>query len=353
MRFKKTALFILLISSSFVSTKLFAQEEEDYSQYENVETTGKPTKNYCTSKIVGISPSKLISVGYDFQSSNTLSTGAYHNFNSQNSTIKYNSGLRLMVNVPVVANVKWLVSLGANYAETKYTLSSATNTLPSVSPLANTLKTNGLTTTGINTTIFKPLNAKTFVLAQTSIDWNGDYRLGKLPSTNQSKVSAALLVGNKKHERRMFALGISRTYRGGQLLYLPIVLYNYTFVNRKWGIEALLPARAAVRYTINSRNMLFAGFELEGNSYRLNNMMKEFDSPYKALELRRSEIRARITYEFSVYKFVWLSVQAGYRVNYKFNMDDGEFYGRKKDFVAENKLTNPFYTMISLNLVSP
>ena len=354
MNLKKICLLFLLALCCYESTKLFAQEEEDFSQYENVEATGKPTKTYCTSKIVGISPSKLISVGYDFQAANTLDAATYNNFSNQQAAIQYNSGLRFMVNVPVIANVKWLVSLGATYAETKYKINSQPGTgVPFANPLVNTLKTNGLSTAGINGTVFKPLNEKTFVLVQTSLDWNGDYRLGEMPNSNQLKVSAALLVGKKKHERRMVALGISRTYRGGQQLYVPILFYNYTFSNRKWGIECLLPARGAVRYTINSRNMLFAGFELEGNSYRLNNMMKEFDSPYKSLELRRSEIRTRLTYEFSVYKFLWLSVQAGYRINYKFNMDDGEFYGRKQAFVAENKLSNPLYMMVTLNLVSP
>jgi len=352
MNFKKISLFVLLTIFCFRPTKLMAQEEEDYSQYEDVEVTGKPTKNYCTSKIVGISPSKLISVGYDFQSANTLSAGSYANFGSQETEIQYNSGLRLMANVPVISNVKWLVSVGANYAETKYKFSP--ETVP-INPLVKTLSANGLTTMGINTTVFKPLNEKTFILAQTSLDWNGDYGLLEIPNSDQLKVSAALLIGRKKHERLMIGYGITRTYRGGQRLYVPVLLYNYTFVNRKWGIECLLPARGAIRYTVNSRNMLFAGFELEGNSYRLNNMMEDSPSlpPYKALELRRSEIRTRLTYEFSVYKFLWLSVQTGYRINYKFNMDDGEFYGRKQPFISENKLGNPFYMMVSLNLVSP
>lgn len=347
---KTNLLLIVLLLGCFTTTKLFAQEEvEDYSQYENVETTGKPAKTYCTSKIIGISPSKLISVGYDFQSSNTLTAGAYDVFLKQDAKIEYNSGLRVMANVPVISNVKGIITLGATYAETKYKFASGTS---AVNPLIGTLEKNGLSTMGLNTTIFKPINAKIFALLQTSLDWNGDYSLGKMPDGNQLKVSAALLFGKKKHDRRMFALGISRTYRGGEQLYVPILLYNYT-INPKWGIECLLPARGNIRYTVNSRNMLFAGFELEGNSYRLNNMMNDFKSPYNALELRRSEIRARLTYEFSVYKFWWLSLQAGYRVNYKYKMDDGEFYGRKQDFITENKLTNPFYMMLSLNLVSP
>lgn len=354
MNYKKISLLSIAFCTIAVTVMRAQEEVEDYSQYANVETTGTPTKTYCTSKIIGGSPSKLISFGYDFQGPNTLTARSFSNGLGQlhpleKADIEYNSGLRVMASVPVISNTKWIVTLGANLAETKYAFASGT---VAANPLIATLKENGLTTMGLNTTIFKPLNAKNFILTQASADWNGDFALGKMPTANQLKVSAALLYGWKKTDKQMFAVGVSRTYRGGQQLYVPIVLYNRTF-NSKWGVECLLPARGNIRYTVNSRNMLFAGFELEGNSYRLNNMMKDYNSPYSALELRRSEIRARLTYEFSVYKFWWLSVQAGYRLNYKYNMDDGEFYGRKKDFVAENALTNPFYMMVTLNLVSP
>jgi hypothetical protein len=350
MNYKKISLLSIAFCTIAVTVMRAQEEVEDYSQYANVETTGTPTKTYCTSKIIGGSPSKLISFGYDFQGPNTIIAGQKSSsFLEQKADIDYNSGLRVMASIPVISNTKWIVTLGANIAETKYAISS--DLLP-LNPLISTLRMNGLTTMGLNTTIFKPLNAKNFILTQASADWNGDYALGKIPEANQLKVSVAVLYGWKKTDKLMYGIGVSRTYRGGQQLYVPIVLYNRTF-NSKWGVECLLPARGNIRYTVNSRNMLFAGFELEGNSYRLNNMMKYSYSPYSALELRRSEIRARLTYEFSVYKFWWLSVQAGYRVNYKFNMDDGEFYGRKKAFVAENSLTNPFYMMVTLNLVSP
>ncbi|MGB3947501.1 MAG: DUF6268 family outer membrane beta-barrel protein [Bacteroidia bacterium] len=350
MNLNKISILSIVLLGIGITTIQAQEEEEDYSQYANVETTGAPTKTYCTSKIIGGSPSKLISFGYDFQGPNTITAGQKAtSFLEQKADIDYNSGLRVMASIPVISNTKWIVTLGANIAETKYAISS--DLLP-INPLISTLRMNGLTTMGLNTTIFKPLNAKNFILTQASADWNGDYALGKIPDANQLKVSAAVLYGWKKTDKLMYAIGVSRTYRGGQQLYVPLVLYNRT-INSKWGVECLLPARGNIRYTVNSRNMLFAGFELEGNSYRLNNMMKYSYSHYSALELRRSEIRARLTYEFSVYKFWWLSVQAGYRVNYKFNMDDGEFYGRKKDFVAENSLTNPFYMMVTLNLVSP
>jgi hypothetical protein len=109
--------------------------------------------------------------------------------------------------------------------------------------------------------------------------------------------------------------------------------------------------------------MLFGGFELEGQSYRLWNTNGTPDKfRDEDLEIRRGEIRLRALYEFSLKDFVWLSVQAGYRINYRYNVDrlvDGpEIYrafGLLSDapYVMENRLGNPLYFQISLNLVSP
>jgi hypothetical protein len=110
--------------------------------------------------------------------------------------------------------------------------------------------------------------------------------------------------------------------------------------------------------------MLFAGYELEGQSYRLwrggdaasGNLRNE------DLEIRRGEIRLRMVYEFSLKDFLWMSIQTGYRINYRYDVDrlqDGKevyrAFGLASDapYVMVNQLTNPLYFNISLNLVSP
>jgi hypothetical protein len=80
------------------------------------------------------------------------------------------------------------------------------------------------------------------------------------------------------------------------------------------------------------------------------------------LEIRRGEARVRFVYECSVKDFIWLSVQAGYRVNYRFDVDrlvEGEeiyrAFGLLRDdpYAQVNGLGNPLYFNVSLNLVSP
>lgn len=350
--------FFLIFSVSFFTALAQkdslppSEPEEDYSQYNNVEEVA--TKRYCSSKVLGISPSKLISFGYDFVGAQNITASKVGGFIENQSNIKYNNGLRIAANFPIISNTKWLVNLGINWWETNFHFKEE-QTL--TNPFLKTLNNNGLRTSGINATVFKPFNEYWFSIIQLSGDFNGDYRANQLPSTNQIKYSVSALYGKKIHERKQLAFGISRTYRAGGQAYFPIMMYNYTAPNKKWGIEALLPARANFRYTLNARNIILAGFELEGNAYRLNNMMASTPTlNYSKLELKRSELRPRITYEFSLYKFIWMSVQAGYRINYRYKVDEGDFYrssGNETPFVMENKLKNSFYTNISLNLVSP
>jgi hypothetical protein len=111
--------------------------------------------------------------------------------------------------------------------------------------------------------------------------------------------------------------------------------------------------------------MLFAGYELEGQSYRMWNTssVDAYQMRDDELEIRRGEIRLRMVYEFSLKEFIWMSIQAGYRINYRFDMDrliNGEenyrAFGLIDDmppYVMINNLTNPLYFNVSINLVSP
>ncbi len=344
------------------SVQLFSQQkdsipaEEDFSQYADVEvaTSTIVVKKYCSQKIIGLSPAKLISAGYDFVFKNKLTADTLGNFLGNVDTIYNNYGVRFAANFPVISNNKLILNLGVNYLDFKYSFERPIN---NVHPLNYNLATYGLRSYGLNGTLFKPLNEKQFLIIQAQGDWNGDFKMNELPAGNSLKISGAAIYGFKPHDRRQYGFGVTRTYRAGEVNYIPVFLYNYTFQNRKMGFEMLLPARANFRYTINSRNMLFAGFELEGNSYFLKNIEKNYNfGLYNNVQLRRSEIRPRLTYEFSVYKFIWASVQVGYRLNYRFNIDDGEYYrafGDEPPYLMNNSVSGAPYFNVSINLVSP
>jgi len=340
-------------------------EDEDFSMYDEVGFVDQSAKRYCSPKIEGLSPAKLISLGFDFQGPYKMTLDTFNNNINQgspeNGNITATSGMRFACNIPVVSKTSLVWQLGANYWESGYNINSESITKPVVyaeNPMLKSLQNNGLRTMGVNTTLFKPLNDKNFLLFQGSADLSGDYDWNLMP-TKYLKYSAALIYGKRPSERKQWGVGLSRTYRAGELNYIPIIFFNYTDAANKWGSEVLFPARAHVRRTINSRNMIFAGYELEGQSYRLYRMESIRNQD---LEIRRAEIRLRLVYEFSLKDFLWLSVQAGYRINYRYDVDrlnNGEEIFRafgllsKEPYIMKNTLTNPFYFNISLNLVSP
>lgn len=147
--------------------------------------------------------------------------------------------------------------------------------------------------------------------------------------------------------------------------------YYHTFKNEKWGIEALIPARAMIRYRFNSLSLISLGWKVSGASYRLNNF-PEFSqdlaqsntlitSPEllaaREVELRRSEIRVGLNYSRQISGFFWLSAEAGYRINYNYRLDQGgdklRLFGNDDPYFIENQLQNPLYFSVGLSYVSP
>ena len=339
------------------------EEEEDWSIYENLDFADEGAKRFANAKISGLSPARFISVGYDFQAGYDLDAAAVvqgdMNNEAEKATIKSTSGIRVGANIPVLSRNDILIQLGGQYWNLNYAYDNPDNLSH---PLHQTLSTNGLRTWGLNSTIYKPLNEFNFILVQLAGDMNGDYSVPQFQSMRYNRYSVAVLYGKRPSDYKQWAFGISRTYRAGELNYVPIFFYNYTSPTSKWGLEMLLPARGHFRYSFNKRSILMAGFELEGNSYRIGNQSTVFSAPLEEVEIRRSEIRARLMYQRQLSGFIWIAAEAGYRINYSYNVDDipgGEDFTRlfgivsDAPYVMENSIGNPVYFNISINLVSP
>ena len=351
--------FSLLMVSSYVfgQTDTTYTEEEDYSIYDNLEFADEGTKRFASVKVSGKSPDKLISVGYDWQGAYDSDAAALGLSPAENADITATHGFRFETNVPVISKNNIIIQAGLLYWNTIYEFENE-NQL--VNPLHRTLADNGLNTIELSSTIYKPLNETSFLLFQLRGGMSGDYSMEELQNTKYNRYALAAIWGKKPNDRKQWGLGLSRTYRAGELNYIPVVLYNWTSVDRKWGVETVFPARGDVRYNFNPRSMLFFGFDLEGNSYRIGNQGTALAEPLNDLEIRRSELRFRFRYERQLTGFIWISAKVGYRYNYSFNVDqvaDGEdffrgFFG-DQEYAMENELTNPLFFNFSINLVSP
>lgn len=364
---RNTALFTLFL----LGGSLFAQTdtlkttsdtaaEEDFSLYDNLVPEETAAAPWASTKIFDLSPQKLISIGYDVQGAYDINMKVMPGFPKVAADTlgtlftQGSQGLRLGFNIPVVSKNRLTWTIAGNYLANNYrgTDYPTTMVVRNTDYLVGALN-QGLMSAGLATTVFVPFDAKRFLLMQAQGDVNGNFGISEIGDyLNKTRVSGAVIYGKRPHDRLQWGLGLSRTYRVGELNYVPILFYNYTFPNRKWGVEALFPARAAVRRTFNSRNLLLFGYELEGQTYFLRSTIaNRADS-----ELRRGEARLRFTYEKSLSGFIWMSLQAGYRINTAFNLDEKEFFRGplgKQPYLMENNAGNAPYIMFSINLVSP
>lgn len=332
--------------------------EEDYSQYGSAEESVK----YCTQKVRLLSPTKLISVGYEAQapfSFNTLPSTLEPTVVYPDQKVQRLHGLRLMANAPVISNNRFILNLGASYYESFMQFKDPVSPERYSSSILRSALEGGIRTAGVVATAFKPLNEKRFLIFSVQGDVSGNMKWSEISTLPAPTLTAAALYGWKVNENTMFAFGATRTWRGGELLYIPIVMYNKTF-NDRWGLEILLPARAHLRYNFSAKSLLLGGFEIEGNSYAIR-ARNDIDFQYikekvnktsQQVELRRSELKFRLAYETQLSGFIWLSAQVGYRYNYKFNFNEARD-SKRGDFIYETKLGNPLYANISINLVSP
>lgn len=325
--------------SAFAQTDSTAAPAEEINFDDFGDADDKKVKTFATQKVLYLSPTKLISVGYEAQAPFDLgmTVGQYEPPIPGMFDYRVNRfrGLRLGVNAPVISRSNFILNLGLTYWNTSV---GASNRFSSPNPFRR-----GLRSTGVSATVFKPFDIRRFLLVQANADASGDYRGFSDLSFNVLTFSGTAIYGWKRDDNFMWGLGLTRTYRAGQVLHIPVLYYNRTF-SPKWGVEAILPARANLRRSFGTTSLLMIGYEIEGNAFYLRDA-----NAY----LRRGELKPRITYERKLAGFVWLSAQVGWRYNWRFDVFRTQNPVRDEQPLVEYRLGNPLYVSVSLNLVSP
>ena len=335
-----TLTLICLLSSLWVFSQTDTTENFDYSNFGDADGV----KRFCTQKVLNQTPQRIISLGFEqygaFEmpgvSFLTRQAPAQININQVNA-------IRAQVNVPVISTNKLIWQMGVNYWSSKFNVAN-----PNVNEFASALSNNALLTAGLNTTVFKPLNEKNFLIFQASVDVNGLFENVNDIQNKAMTASGTIIYGWKTSEKNMIGAGLARTYRAGRLLHVPVLFWNKTF-NDKWGMELLLPARGFVRYNFSTTSMLQAGFELEGNQFLVRLPQTLSINTY----IQRGEVKPRIMWDKKLTGFLWLNAQAGLRYNYRFDVVNRYDAMEESQRFFSSNLGNPLFFNFSLNFVSP
>ncbi len=253
-----TYTLLCLFSASLLFAQTDTTENFDYSNFGDADGV----KRFCSQKVLNQTPQRILSLGREYYGGFSMPGIS---FNSKQLPTQINiadvNAIRAQVNVPVISTNKIIWQMGVNYWNSQFNVTN-----PTVNDFATALDKTALLTAGLNTTVFKPLNEKNFLIFQASADVNGLFENVKAIQNKAITLSGTVIYGWKTSEKNMIGAGLARTYRAGRLLHVPVLFWNKTF-NDKWGMELLLPARGFVRYNFSTTSMLQAGFELEGNQF--------------------------------------------------------------------------------------
>ncbi len=268
------------------------------------------------------------------------------NFGNSEGDVRRNRRWDLRLRFPIINKQSLTIAGGIKYTieEFRFENPSGINY-----PLYHNLEDRPLKSTGIHFYVVKPTRNKKYFILRASVDLNGDYGSGKFGKREFLKFSVTPLIGWKQNDNLSYAAGFTYGYTFGVPLILPVISFNKNF-NCHFGIESVLPISLKLRYTKNEKNYLYAGLELSGASYRLDNEGSPF-SNYSKLHLFRSELRYAINYEREIHDWLWFGVEGGYRQNLKFSLNNGPRV--KSDVIISNKLKGAALINASIFVVPP
>jgi hypothetical protein len=337
---KKPIIYLILLLISHLSySQIDSTDNVDYGSFGEAEGV----KRYCTIKVLNQTPQRILSLGYE-QYGQFNMPNVYQSINEKTNLIVGGvNALRAQINIPIISNNRLIWQLGTNYWGSKIDIQNPGNNL-----FANYVNATTLVTSGLNSTIFKPINERNFLLFQTSADLNGFFHNTADIESNAWTYSGTLIYGWKTSEKNMVGVGLARTYRAGRLMYIPVLLWNKTF-NDRLGMELLLPAKAYLRYNFSTSSILQAGFELEGNQYLLHSPISHQERAF----LQRGELKPRIMWDKKLSGFLWINAQIGLRYNYRFDVMNTYNATLENNRIFSSDLGNPFFFNLTLNFVSP
>ena len=147
----------LIICSNAAIAQVDSAEVIDYSKFGDAEGV----KRYTTQKILNQLPQRIVSLGYEYHDGFDMPGVPISSMlpAMQNFRVSQVSALKAQVNVPVISTNKIIWQLGANYWGSKFNVENPGNNL-----FAKSLDNRSMITSGINSTIFKPLNEKNFLI---------------------------------------------------------------------------------------------------------------------------------------------------------------------------------------------
>jgi Domain of unknown function (DUF6268) len=310
------------------------------------QAVAKKDSAYCRPAILRPQPLKFFSVRFEhvpaYYISSTAKQGSFGNSREKEKNNRVDVRLRFpLVNKPGIT-----ISGGFKYSEEEFHFeNAATNTYQ----LYKNLEDRDLKSIGANINFIKPTRSNKYFIFRVSVDLNGDYGKKNPADRTFLKFAVAPLIGWKKNDNLSYAVGFEYGYSFGAPLFYPVFSWNKN-LNKKWAVEALLPKSIRFRYSASKKNYWYAGAELAGASYGLNNNDAGF-AAYDNLHLHRADLRVSLLLEKEIHNWLWFNISGGLSHNLNFNLTNSP--RARKEIIIKNNLRDAAFFNIGIFLVPP
>lgn len=334
----KHILFLLVLTACFAGSNASAQED-----------TARLDKEYANPSVIGTPRSRFLLFRYDrafnyrFNSKGTdkLPVG------STDATIKYSNVAEVKGYIPVWNRPHLKLVLGVSYEREEFNFKEKQGYETNFAFHRN-LQDKGLKSLSTQLAVLRPINYENYWVVRLKGQLNGDYTSDELNFTDYLRVTAEALYGWKVSQSFSWGVGAQFGYNFGRRSIYPAILYNRTFNNPDWGVEAIFPANVNFRYRQSEASYFYAGYNLDGYSYVIKVDKPPFrDAPgfserdLKTVELRHNDLKLKLRWEREIYDFIWFSLEGGYRFNISYDTFE-EGTRRKVTFIETDAGHAPF-----------
>lgn len=307
-------IFYLLLLCAFLNQSS-AQVKPDFFPEDLIDDETQLECYYCQPGVKDASRSKGIVLVYGYRGN-----GNFHENHTADQVAfgQYDKwdNLEFKMKIPVYITTRWKVLLGYKYFYENFDFSSVE---PKYASLLTSLNNRKLKSNNFGLIVNHSIDQKKYVAVRFRLSYNGNYD-GWMGFDGGDAIYKVLgIYGIKPNEDTEWGIGmnISKSFR--RFTILPFLLYNKNF-NQKWGLEAVLPGMAYIRYNWSDNNILLAGVEYGSRSFRMDAAdLSDPDAPALDYAYNHAHIKAGIRFERKIAPWIWTSLHAGYQIN--FNTD--------------------------------
>ncbi|MBT28256.1 MAG: hypothetical protein CMO01_01255 [Thalassobius sp.] len=305
-------------------------------------------RDFCQTGLKGMAPSRGISFERSIIPEYHLASDSPEDeIGDASSDVEHQSVLKAKLRAPLWNSDGFKAVIGFKYQKEEIKFDDPEELEYSLYKNINNLNMKVM---GTDLIMLKPFRGNKYVVVRGAINYSGAFK--KLSETNSNFLNwnVSALFGIRKNENTEMGFGVNYSNSLNVKSVYPVMLYNHNF-NEKWGIEALLPKRAALRYNFNEKSLAVLVSELDGSRYYIPDVELSANR-VEDLRMEVSEIKFGLSYQRQIFSILWMSVDAGYRKNIGFDFNR-YFSGSNRDTIVKSQIPGGMYGGITLFLTPP